>query len=32
MAVYGYVRVSTTEQAGGTSLEEQHRKIEASPL
>lgn len=27
MAVYGYVRVSTVEQAGGTSLNEQRRKI-----
>jgi len=27
MPTYGYLRVSTLEQASGTSLEEQHRKI-----
>jgi DNA invertase Pin-like site-specific DNA recombinase len=32
MAVYGYARVSTFEQAGGTSLEEQQRKIEGIAL
>ena len=32
MAVYGYARVSTLEQASGTSLEEQHRKIEGVAL
>jgi DNA invertase Pin-like site-specific DNA recombinase len=32
MSTYGYVRVSTVEQASGTSLEEQQRKIEGVAL
>jgi DNA invertase Pin-like site-specific DNA recombinase len=32
MAIYGYVRVSTAEQAAGTSLEEQERKIRGVAL
>ena len=32
MTTYGYVRVSTVEQATGTSLEEQRRKIEGVAL
>lgn len=32
MAAYGYIRVSTQEQASGTSLEEQRRRIEGIAL
>lgn len=32
MATYGYVRVSTNEQASGTSLEDQRRRIEGVAL
>lgn len=32
MAIYGYARVSTTDQAEGTSLEDQRRRIEGAGL
>jgi DNA invertase Pin-like site-specific DNA recombinase len=32
MTVYGYVRVSTTEQVDNTSMQEQKRQIEGNAM